>query len=96
MNRPIWKMKKGKNTKALLTGKAEYSIYRNDMFWKSCILDMENFEFFMLRWAGYNDDFWWKNVATKDNTQEVVGDKGTKRRFKLDYQTLEVCEVRDE
>lgn len=80
--------------KELLTGKAEFKTYGNDMFWTCCILDSTNdFEFFHISWSGYNDAFWWDNVSGKESVTTCKGDKGTTKKFKLNYKTLEVVEV---
>ena len=80
--------------KELLTGRAEFRIYRNDMFWSCCILDFDNnFEFYHIRWVGYNDDNWWDNVSEKASVVTCKGEKGTEKKFKLNYNTLDVIEV---
>lgn len=80
--------------KELLKGKAEFNIVRNDMFWRCCILDSNNkFEFFHIRWSGYNDANWWDNVSERASVATCKGDKGTVKKFKLNYRTLEVVEV---
>lgn len=80
--------------KELLTGRAEFSIHRNDMFWNCCLLDCDNnFEFYHIRWSGYNDANWWDNVSEKASVVTCKGDKGTEKKFKLDYKTLDVVEV---
>ena len=85
-----------KNKKDLLTGKAEFRISKNDMFWSCCILDMNNnFEFFHIKWDGYNDANWWNNVSEKASVKTCKGDKGTVKKFKLNYRTLEVVEVEE-
>ena len=71
-----------------LKGKAEFNIYRNDMFWKCCIYDAETGLFYHIRWQGYNDSFWWDNVAEKNRITECNG-----KKFKINYHTLEVVEV---
>lgn len=79
----------------LLKGRAEFSIHRNDMFWKCCLLDSNNgFEFFHVRWDGYNDSFWWDNVSEKASVAICKGTKGTEKKFKLNYETLDVVEVK--
>jgi len=77
----------------MLKGRAEFNISRNDMFWRACILDDETLEFFHPKWSGYNDVYWWDNVAEKNRTVKCVGNKGTEKRFRLDYHTLNVDEV---
>lgn len=81
--------------KELLTGKAEFDIINNDMFWTCCLHTYDNgkFEFYHIRWSGYNDAFWWDNVSEKASVTTCRGDKGTVKKFKLNYRTLEVVEV---
>lgn len=40
--------------KELLTGKSEFNIINNDMFWECCLHTYENgkFEFYHIRWSG--------------------------------------------
>lgn len=80
--------------KELLTGRAEFKLSRNDMFWRCCILDSDNdCEFFDLYWSGYNDTYWWDNVSDKASVVTCKGNKGTERKFKLNYRTLDVVEI---
>lgn len=80
--------------KELLTGRAKFNISRNDMFWKCIILDTEEgCEFFDVLWSGYNDTYWWDNVSRSASVATCTGDKGTVKKFKLDYETLDVVEV---
>lgn len=80
--------------KELLTGRAEFNISRNDMSWRCCILDTNNdYEFFHLYWSGYNDAYWWDNVSDKASVITCKGDKGTERKFRLNYKTLDVIEI---
>ena len=80
-------------TKELLTGRAEFRILRNDMFWKCCILDSTNDEFYHITWQGYNDAYWWDNVSEKRSIVTCKGTKGTEKKFKINYNTLDVVEV---
>lgn len=81
--------------KELLTGRAEFRIHRNDMFWSCCLYTYEDgeFEWYHIRWSGYNDAYWWDNVSEKASIVVCKGDKGTEKKFKLDYKTLDVVEV---
>ena len=81
--------------KKLLTGRAEFNIYGNDMFWKCYIHTYENgeFEWYKIMWQGYNDSFWWDNISEKASIVTCKSDKGTEKKFKLNYNTLEVIEV---
>ena len=36
---------------------------------------------------------WWDNVSEKASVVTCTGDKGTTRKFKLNYKTLDVLEV---
>ena len=85
---------KATEKRELLTGRAEFRISRNDMFWSCCILDWgEVCEAFHIRWSGYNDTNWWDNVSEKASIVTCKGDNGTEKKFKLDYKTLDVVEV---
>lgn len=78
-----------------LKGRAEFRISGNDMFWSCCISDWDGeiYEFYHIRWSGYNDVNWWDNVSEKVSVVICTGDKGTTRKFKLNYKTLDVVEV---
>ena len=84
-----------KKKKELLTGKAEYNKSVNDLYWKCTLYTYEDgeFEWYHISWWGYNDDFWWNNVAEERSVVTCIGDKGTEKKFKLDYRTLDVVEV---
>ena len=81
--------------KELLKGKAEFNISRNDMYWRSCMYTHEDgeFEWYHVKWYGYNDANWWDNVSENASIVTCKGDKGTEKKFKLNYKTLEVIEV---
>jgi hypothetical protein len=64
--------------------KAEFSQSRNDLYWK-VYAGEDGF----IRWQGYDDRNWWKNVAKTDHTRTRVG-KITGRVFTLDHSTGEV------
>ena len=85
------KMKKEK----MLTGKAKFDINRKDMFWTCCLFERkdEELEWYHIKWFGYNDDYWWDNVSEKASIVTCKGDKGTEKKFKLNYKTLDVVEV---
>ena len=74
--------------------KATFSKLRNDLFWE--YLHYENCEFFWCKWTGYNDEYWWNNVAPKYRIKEVIGDKGTVKTFGIDFRTNEVKELKNE
>lgn len=78
-----------------LTGRADFSISRNDMFWNCCIYDWngEMYELFHIKWSGYNDANWWDNVSEEASVVTCKGDRGTERKFRLNYKTLDVIEV---
>jgi hypothetical protein len=75
-----------------LSGQAEFRIYRNDMFWDFHKIDCDNgFELVKVKWTGYNDEFWWNNVAPTEEAQVKVGSNG--RKYKINFRTCEVVEV---
>lgn len=69
----------------------------NDIFWNFGVYieTDKGLEWFKYKWRGYNDTFWWENVALQKDKQiaTVVGDKGTVKRFRIDYRTGIVREV---
>lgn len=44
---------------------ARFQQLRNDLFWSIFDLDENK----SIRWTGYNDAYWWNNVATSDQFQ---------------------------
>ena len=77
-----------------LSGKAEFKSYRNDMFWDFFAIDYDNnYDIVKVKWMGYNDDYWWKNVATTDEAQVRVGSNG--RKYRINFNTCEVKEVEE-
>lgn len=44
---------------------ARFQQLRNDLFWE--IFDRAENKF--IKWSGYNDNFWWSEVARSDNFQ---------------------------
>ena len=81
--------------KELLTGRAKFSVSRNDIFWECCLYTCEDgeFEWYQPKWFGYNDSYWWDNVSEEASVVVCKGDKGTEKKFKLNYKTLDVVEV---
>ena len=76
--------------------RAKFDIHRNDMFWECCTYietEKSPFEWFVLKWQGYNDDNWWDNVAPKACVQTFTGDQGTKKTFRIDFHTMLITEV---
>ncbi len=66
------------------TKQAEFSQSRNDMHWSHYDLD-DGF----IRWSGYDDDFWWKNISIKDDWRQRKGEKSGKTY----YLNPETCQV---
>lgn len=64
-----------------LFGRATFNSYSRDLFWsifeggKTC------------RWSGYDDDYWWNNVA---NTEQFQVREHEGRRYRLNPETNEV------
>lgn len=75
----------------LYMGKAEYGSSRNDMYWELHFLDMVSGEFVKLTWTGYNDGFWWNNVAPTEQARARKGKNG--KQYRIDFNTDEVFEV---
>ena len=87
-----------KKVKEKLKGKATIKLMSNDLFWDCCISDTSNIkkmEFFHIKWYGYNDAYWWNNVAESKRVSKCVGSLGTTKYFKIDFHTLEVEEVEE-
>lgn len=74
---------------------AEFDQLNNDLFWTfwHSEWDMSKPEgskhhFSKIKWTGYNDDFWWSNIATKEGQNVRQCECG--KKFALDYDTNEV------
>ena len=79
--------------------RATFYIHRNDMFWECCTYietEASPFEWFQLKWIGYNDDNWWDNVAPDVCVKEFIGDHGTKKKFRIDFHTMLIVELAEE
>lgn len=74
-------------------GNANYNSYDNDMFWKMFYKDPKTGEYFKIELSGYNDSYWWNEVAPKKEKFEVIGSEGTTKSFRIDYKTNEVFEL---
>lgn len=71
--------------------KAKFSQLRNDMYWE--LYEMvtttdHKVTWDKLRWVGYDDEYWWTNVATQDSFQVQIGASG--RKYRLDPKTHRV------
>lgn len=75
----------------LFMGKAESRHSRNDLFWEMYFLDMCTGEFVKLCWIGYNDDFWWNNVAPTEQARVRKSENG--KSYRIDFDTNEVYEI---
>ena len=63
---------------------ANFSKHNNDLYWNISIDGIK------LEWIGYNDTFWWQNVATSEEHQiRNIGE----RKFKIDFRTNIVEEI---
>lgn len=82
------------NGNDLFIGKAESRHSRNDLYWVIYFLDMVTGEFIKLRWIGYNDGFWWNNVAPTEQARVIKGTNG--KSYRIDFNTGEVWEVQSE
>ena len=63
-----------------MTQQARFSQSRNDMYW-SIYDECDGF----VRWAGYDDEYWWDNVATTEQARVRIGKSG--RRYTIDFST---------
>lgn len=75
-----------------LHGKAKFQRLGQDLFWEFMEIDFDGgCKFVTVRWQGYDDPFWWLNVAP---TREIaVGSNG--RKYKIDFCTNDVVEVEE-
>lgn len=67
---------------------SKFQQLRNDLFWYFYDWDDEGKKY---SWQGYNDAYWWKNVATSDQWQ-IRG----KYRLNPFTNELSLVEVKDE
>lgn len=68
--------------------KMEREYMRNDIFWTFCRMykTSKGYEFFHYKHWGYNDDNYWNNVIPNlDKIVTVIGDKGTEKKFNVDF-----------
>lgn len=66
-----------------MSEKARFSQSRNDMYWSIYAGDAG-----FVRWTGYDDDYWWKNIAPSKNWQKRTAKDG--RVFTLNPVTCDV------
>lgn len=63
---------------------AEFDQLRNDLYWKfPAGADG------LIRWTGYDDDYWWERVSKDPRTRTRRGEI-TGRTFVIDFETGEV------
>ena len=60
---------------------AKFNQSRNDLYWSVFDLD-DGF----IRWTGYDDDYWWKNISVKPETQTRIG-KVSGRSYRINFET---------
>lgn len=63
--------------------KAIFSQSRSDMYWK-----IHTLEDGYVRWVGYDDSYWWDNVAPTEHFRVSQGKSGAK--FRLNPETNDV------
>lgn len=56
---------------AVSENKARFSVYGRDLYWSFFDKD-DGF----IRWNGYDDGFWWNNVASGNQFRRRTGDSG--------------------
>lgn len=66
--------------------KAISTVYSRDLFWRFYVPNSDE----VLRWTGYGDSYWWKNVAITDDFQVKTTKDG--RKFRLIPDSNEVRE----
>ena len=62
---------------------AKFSQSRNDMYWK--VFDSKDG---FVRWSGYDDAYWWRNISIKPEWQARIMESG--RTYTLNPQTGDV------
>jgi len=74
--------------------RARFEKIYNDLSWNYCALHDEDgsLHFCHLHWSGYNDQYWWKKVATKADEQIAVC-RECGRRYHLDFRTCIVTQL---
>ena len=81
--------------------KAKFKALGNDLYWDVHFMEERRderdrfigFEWFRTEFTGYNDRYWWNNVAPKNNRRTITGDKGTIITLEIDFETCTVKEV---
>lgn len=63
---------------------ARFEKLYNDLFWSIYDLDSDK----IITWRGYNDSFWWNNVARTESFQ-------VRGKYRLNPFTNEVTELKD-
>ena len=69
-------------------GTAKCNQLGRDLYWSICHSNFDE----ILRWSGYNDAYWWNNVAPSEQFQ-IREHKG--KFYKLDPETDQVFLVQD-
>lgn len=72
----------------ILVGQATYKKWDNDLFWEYTFHD-EDYNFFRVKWQGYDDAYWWTEVEQHDRVRKVETN-GIVKVFELDHQTNNV------
>lgn len=71
---------------------ADFDQLRNDLFWDFNEYDLTTSHFHKVKWTGYNDNYWWNNVATQEGYNIKKCECG--KSFQLNYNNNEVEELK--
>lgn len=77
----------------VLVGEATFDKLGNDMFWEYTFHD-DAYNFFRVKWQGYDDAYWWTEVEHNDRIRKVETN-GVIKVFELDHKTNEVYLLED-
>lgn len=73
-------------------GSAELTASNNDLIWKYSFYT-DDLVWVKLFWWGYNDSYWWNEVAPTEDARTIKGEDG--RKYSIDFKTCDVfAEVR--
>jgi len=67
---------------------ANFKSYGNDLYWDALLY--ENNVFTKLKWTGYDDKYWWENVAPQRGRKVVDG-----RTFEIDFNEDKIYEIKN-
>lgn len=78
----------------VLVGQATFEKIDNDMFWNYTFHD-EDYNFYRVKWTGYDDAYWWTEVEQHDRIRKVETN-GIIKVFELDHKTNDVYLIEED